>query len=110
MHYDRNRDLPRLLPVWPHELEVDQDRKAHAALILKITRRCRAMRNAGVSRKPAYNGADHRALYTYLQYERAIYRDRWVTDTSSRVLDDCDLWAELGLPKARQAALAEERA
>ncbi|HWK32215.1 MAG TPA: hypothetical protein VNR51_00865, partial [Hyphomicrobium sp.] len=59
--YDRRRDLPRLLPLWPHEIDV-ADGAAHARLIARMRRALRMERQRGQAGHWAYDLARHAAL------------------------------------------------
>lgn len=68
--YDRGRDLCRLLPVWPAEIE-DTSLEGRQRLILKIERALRAERRRGLAGHWTYDLARHAALYDAWQEERA---------------------------------------
>ncbi len=69
-HYDRNRDLPLLLPLWPDEL-ADETSEGHARIIAKLQHALRRERRNGISGHWTYNLTRHEALLTALRHERA---------------------------------------
>ena len=73
--YDRRRDLPRLLPLWPHEIDV-ADAAAHAHLIARMRRALRIERQRGQAGHWAYDLARHAALLRAYRAEVASYRQR----------------------------------
>lgn len=73
--YDRQRDLPRLLPLWPHEIDV-ADGTAHARLIARMRRALRIERQRGLAGHWAYDLARHAALLRAYRAEIASYRRR----------------------------------
>ncbi len=71
MAYDRLRDLPRLMPFWPHELEnVNPER--HHALLQRLRRALREERQRGLAGHWTYDLARHAALYRALQAEEKL--------------------------------------
>lgn len=73
--YDRRRDLPPLLPLWPHEIDV-ADGAAHARLIARMRRALRMERQRGQAGHWAYDLARHAALLRAYRAEVASYRQR----------------------------------
>jgi len=73
--YDRRRDLPRLLPLWPHEIEVASATE-HARLIARMRRARRIERQRGHAGHWAYDLARHAALLRAYRAEVAAYRLR----------------------------------
>ncbi|HET6320917.1 MAG TPA: DUF6477 family protein [Hyphomicrobium sp.] len=73
--YDRRRDLPRLLPLWPHEIDA-ADPAAHARLIARMRRALRIERQRGQAGHWAYDLARHAALLRAYRAEVASYRQR----------------------------------
>jgi hypothetical protein len=59
--YQRRRDLPRLLPLWPHEVD-PKNVAEHARLLARIRRALRLERMRGVGGHWAYDLARHAAL------------------------------------------------
>lgn len=59
--YSRARDLPRLIALWPHELEA-ATRDERAALVAKLAAACAAERNRGLARHWTYHPARHDGL------------------------------------------------
>jgi len=83
--YDRARDLPRLVPMWPRELaDAEASLIGHLALIAKITRALRRERQSGLAGDWAYDAGRHRGLLAALQRERALCRRRWGLTLSGR--------------------------
>ena len=68
VRYDRARDLPRLISVWPSEIE-SLDAAGHAALIAKIERVLRAERRRGLAGHWTYDLARHSQLLSALRVE-----------------------------------------
>ena len=68
--YDRKRDLPELLALWPFELE-DESPKAQAAMICKLKTAIRHERQKGQTGHWSYNLQRHHALLKALQVEQA---------------------------------------
>jgi|CXWL01.1.fsa_nt_gi hypothetical protein len=69
--YRRDRDLPRLIALWPAELEEAQ-RGGNAAIIVKIKRALRAERRRGVAGHWTYDLARHHQLLDALKAEIAL--------------------------------------
>ena len=59
--YDRDRDLPRLLPVWPTEV-ADTSHAGRLALLAKLRRALRNERKRGASGHWTYDLGRHAAL------------------------------------------------
>jgi hypothetical protein len=59
--YNRTRDLPRLLPLWPNETLVAEP-GAHDALIARLRRALRTERRRGIAGHWTYNLARHADL------------------------------------------------
>lgn len=70
--YVRKRDLPRLLPLWPAELETPTA-AAHLALISKLRRALRRERQRGTSADWTYDLARHTQLLAAYRSEIADY-------------------------------------
>ena len=60
--YCRERDLPRILPLWPAEL-ADPSADAQRRLIVKLRRALREERRRGLAGHWAYDLARHAALH-----------------------------------------------
>jgi hypothetical protein len=76
--YERSRDLPRLVPFWPAELQAaETTAEGHWALIGRIRRAVRRERRNGVAGSWLYDAARHRALVEALRREEALFRGRW---------------------------------
>jgi hypothetical protein len=69
--YDRARDLPRLLPLWPHETVIATPAAQHA-LIARLRRALRAERQRGVAGHWTYNLARHADLVRAYRAEREL--------------------------------------
>ena len=67
--YDRTRDLPRLVPVWPAEV-ADGSVAGAEALIARVVRALRAERRRGLAREWSYDLGRHRSLAAALTFER----------------------------------------
>lgn len=68
--YDRARDLPRLLPVWPHEID-DHSPTGTARLIRVLQRALRRERQRGLDGHWSYDLARHRALLAAYNAEQS---------------------------------------
>jgi hypothetical protein len=68
--YDRARDLPRLLPLWPNEVAIKTP-AGHAALIARLRRALRAERQRGIAGHWTYNLARHADLLRAYRAELA---------------------------------------
>lgn len=66
--YERPRDLPRLLPMWPEELRID-DLAAHRRLVARLRRALRAERQRGEAGHWTYDLARHAALLSAYRFE-----------------------------------------
>lgn len=73
--YDRTRDLPRLVSVWPSEIG-SLDPAGHRALIAKIERALRAERRRGLAGHWTYDLARHSQLLSALRHERRALAQR----------------------------------
>lgn len=73
--YERRRDLPRILPVWPHEIE-DLSVAAHRALVNRLQRALRAERQRGIAGCWTYDLARHANLARALRTELALLTAR----------------------------------
>lgn len=76
--YDRRRDLPRLLPLWPNEL-LTPDLAEHARLLARMRRALRIERQRGRAGHWAYDLARHAALLRAYRAETADYLRRAAT-------------------------------
>lgn len=70
--YVRARDLPRLVPVWPNEIET-LNRSDHARLLARLRRALRVERRRGLSGHWAYDLARHAQLLRAYRAETAVY-------------------------------------
>ena len=73
--YDRRRDLPRLLPLWPHEIEASSLGE-HARLLARMRRALRIERQRGRGGHWAYDLARHAQLLRAYRAEVAHYMRR----------------------------------
>ena len=73
--YQRVRDLPRLLPLWPHEMVV-ADAGDHARLLARMRRALRIERQRGIAGHWAYDLARHAQLLRAYRAETADYLQR----------------------------------
>ena len=71
--YDRRRDLPRLIPLWPSEID-DVSAAGRAKLIQKLRRALREERRRGLAGHWTYDLARHFALHRAFKYELAHQR------------------------------------
>jgi hypothetical protein len=72
MRYERRRDLPKLIPMWPSEL-VTRTAGEHAALLARMRRALRTERQRGISGHWAYDLARHARLLNAYRSETQIY-------------------------------------
>ncbi|WP_171988130.1 DUF6477 family protein [Hyphomicrobium sp. NDB2Meth4] len=70
--YERARDLPRLLPLWPQELET-RCLDEHARLLARMRRALRLERQRGIAGHWAYDLARHAALLSAYRAETRDY-------------------------------------
>jgi hypothetical protein len=82
--YVRRRDLPRLLPLWPSEIET-LDLGAHARLLARMRRALRLERQRGIGGHWAYDLARHAALLRAYRAETADYIRRHGAAVDPRV-------------------------
>jgi hypothetical protein len=68
--YDRRRELARVLPLWPHELE-DDSAQGRARIVGKLISALRAERRRGVAGHWTYDLARHRELLRVYRLELA---------------------------------------
>ena len=82
--YERERDLPRLLAVWPCEL-ADQSRSGTFYLIGKLKNALRAERHRGRSGHWSYDLGRHIGLVNALKAETSAYSDDMESKPGSTV-------------------------
>jgi hypothetical protein len=70
--YQRRRDLPRLLPLWPHEIE-PATLADHARLLARMRRALRLERQRGIAGHWTYDLARHAALLRAYRAETEDY-------------------------------------
>jgi hypothetical protein len=70
--YVRARDLPRVLPLWPHELTVTTNAD-HARLLARLRRALRAERQRGLAGHWTYDLARHAQLLRAYRAEVAAH-------------------------------------
>ena len=73
--YDRGRDLPRLIPLWPHEIEAT-DVIARSAIIRKLYAALRSERQRGVAGHWTYDLARHNQLVIAYRAELSALKAR----------------------------------
>lgn len=66
--YNREVDLPRLLPVWPHEIE-DTSEDGIRSIIVRLGSALRAERNRGIAGHWSYDLDRHLGLLRALRAE-----------------------------------------
>lgn len=69
--YDRARDLPRLIALWPHEIDAASP-AAHARLLAKLRKALRGERQRGLAGHWAYDLARHAQLLRAYRAEVAL--------------------------------------
>lgn len=67
--YQRQKDLPRLLPLWPQEL-ADASLPGRLAILAKLRRALRTERQRGIAGHWAYDLARHDALLRAYRHEQ----------------------------------------
>jgi hypothetical protein len=70
--YVRARDLPKLVPLWPNEIET-LNRTDHARLLARLRRALRAERQRGLSGHWTYDLARHAQLLRAYRAEASSY-------------------------------------
>jgi hypothetical protein len=75
--YSRSRDLPRLVPLWPREIE-DESEDGRRRLVAKLRRALREERRRGLAGHWAYDLARHAALLRAYRAELARLPDERV--------------------------------
>ena len=68
--YDRARDLPRLLPLWPSEV-ADRSPEAHHRLLQRLRQALREERRRGLAGDWTYDLVRHAGLYRAWKAEMA---------------------------------------
>jgi hypothetical protein len=68
--YDRRRELPRVLPLWPHELD-NETLPGRRLILAKLRRALRAERCRGLSGHWTYDLSRHVALLRVYRLELA---------------------------------------
>lgn len=70
--YLRSRDLPKLVPLWPEDLQT-RNSSEHARLLAKLRRALRAERKRGLDGHWSYDLARHAQLLSAYRAEVAAY-------------------------------------
>jgi hypothetical protein len=73
--YSRDRDLPALLPLWPHEMQI-ASLAGHARLLARMRRALRAERQRGIAGHWTYDLARHSRLLGAYRPETTAYLRR----------------------------------
>jgi hypothetical protein len=68
--YDRRRELPRVLPLWPHDLD-DNSPQGRRVILAKLRRALRAERRRGISGHWTYDLCRHVELLRVYRLELA---------------------------------------
>lgn len=92
--YDRARDLPKLLPLWPLEI-VTSKTADHAGLLARLRKALRAERQRGVNGHWTYDLARHAQLLRAYRAEAAAYL-RTTARSRRRVYEDQPLSKRAG--------------
>jgi hypothetical protein len=69
--YDRRIELPRVLPLWPHELD-DESPEGRRSIVCKLRRALRAERRRGIAGHWTYDLARHAELVRIYRLELAV--------------------------------------
>lgn len=75
--YCRSRDLKRLLPMWPSEIE-DHSVEGKCRLLAKLRRALREERRRGLAGHWAYDLARHAALFRAYRAEVGAEQANWM--------------------------------
>ncbi len=81
--YVRARDLPKLVPLWPSEIDTT-GLADHARLLAKLRRALRAERRRGIGGHWTYDLARHVQLLRAYRAETAAYRAARATSMRDR--------------------------
>lgn len=81
--YDRKRDLPRLLALWPWEIE-DTSLEAHQRLVAMLRRALRQERQRGIGGHWTYDVVRHARLLTAYRCEVASLEARLASASGNR--------------------------
>jgi Family of unknown function (DUF6477) len=73
--YDRARDLPRLLPLWPEQI-ADKTLTGTAQIVSMLDRACNREAQRGRSNDWTYSPARHRQMMAALKHERSALAQR----------------------------------
>lgn len=73
--YRRDRDLPALLPLWPHEMQI-ASLADHARLLARMRRALRVERQRGIAGHWTYDLARHSRLLCAYRAETTAYLQR----------------------------------
>ncbi|MEO8421436.1 MAG: hypothetical protein ABI457_09600 [Hyphomicrobium sp.] len=73
--YRRDRDLPALLPLWPHEMQI-ANLAEHARLLARMRRALRVERQRGIAGHWTYDLARHSRLLCAYRAETIAYLQR----------------------------------
>lgn len=73
--YDRTRDLPRLVALWPHEI-ADITLEGHERLVKVLRRALRIERRLGLAGHFSYDLGRHRALLAATRLEEQALAQR----------------------------------
>ena len=82
--YNRRTELPRILPLWPHELD-DESLEGRRRILAKLRRALRAERRRGIAGHWTYDLARHVELLRVYRCELAAsgVRGEWRIATNS---------------------------
>jgi hypothetical protein len=69
--YDRRTELPRVLPLWPYELD-DESPEGRLRILARLRRALRAERRRGLAGHWAYDLGRHVALLRVYRLELAL--------------------------------------
>lgn len=69
--YERRRELPRIVPLWPHELE-DESLPGRRRIVAKLARLLRAERRRGIAGHWTYDLSRHVELLRVYRLERTL--------------------------------------
>lgn len=90
LRYDRCRDLPRLVSLWPHEI-ANPGPEGHLRIVQRLRRALREERKRGLAGDWTYDLARHAGLYRALRAEIALAPlpvSTWATATfRNRAMD-----------------------
>lgn len=81
--YERRRDLPRLIAVWPHELDAGNNDMCHV-IVRKLRAALRAERQRGLAGHWTYDVTRHAQLALAYRTETALLHGKAARNNNAR--------------------------